>query len=217
MAALVLLSGGLDSTVAAALHRAAGGDLALALFVDYGQRAAAPEARAAEAVAGALGCPFLVTALPLLGELPGGALTDRDSALPAPGPGGLEGEEARASAAAVWVPNRNGLLVHLAAAVAEARGLDEVVVGFNREEAQTFPDNGVAFVRALNASLALSTRNGVRVVGPTLELTKAELVAAGRRVGAPLELAWSCYEAGPEPCGRCESCRRRERAEGAAG
>ncbi len=217
MAALVLLSGGLDSTVAATLYRASGGQLALGLFVDYGQRAVEPESQAAMAVGRVLGCDVLRTELPLLGSLPGGALTHPGAELPTPGLDELDGAAAQASAAAVWVPNRNGLLVNLAAAVAEAHGLDEVVVGFNKEEAATFPDNGAPFVQALDRCLALSTRNHVRVVAPTLALTKAGLVAEGRRVGAPIGLAWSCYEAGPEPCGRCESCRRRQRAEGASG
>jgi 7-cyano-7-deazaguanine synthase len=214
MAALVLLSGGLDSTVAAALYAADGGTLACGLFVDYGQRAALPERQAAEAVAGALGFELLCTDLPLLGEITTTALVDSSVELPTPDPERLDADAA-AHADAVWVPNRNGLLVNLAAALAEARGLDTVVVGFNAEEAATFPDNGPRFLVNLNAVLADSTRGAVSVVAPTLDLTKAELLARGLDVGAPTELAWSCYGAGPTPCGRCESCLRRQRAQSA--
>lgn len=217
MAALALLSGGLDSTVAAALHRAAGGEVALGLFVDYGQRAAGPEREAALAVGRALGFEVVCTEQPLLAEITATALVDRSAEMPAPDPERLD-EGAAASADLVWVPNRNGLLVNLAAALAEARGLDTVIVGFNAEEAATFPDNGPRFLASLNAALEDSTRGAVRVAAPTLELTKAELLARGREVGAPVELSWSCYEGGPEPCGRCESCLRRRRAEaGTAG
>lgn len=216
MSALVLLSGGLDSTVAAALARADGLSLELGLFVEYGQRALLSEGRAAEAVAAALGFPLRRVALPLLAEVTRTALVDRDASLPHPTVEGLD-RDANASADAVWVPNRNGLFVNLAAAVAEAGGLSTVLVGFNREEAATFPDNGAPFLDALNACLAFSTRGRVRVAAPTLHMSKAELLAAGRRVGAPVHLSWSCYEAGDVPCGRCESCRRRERAEQGAG
>jgi len=213
MPALALLSGGLDSTVAAALHAAAGGEVALGLFVDYGQRAALPERQAALAVGRALGFEVLCTEQPLLGEITATALVDRSRDLPEPDPERLD-DTAAATADAVWVPNRNGLLVNLAAAVAEARGLDTVVVGFNAEEAVTFPDNGPRFLANLNAALADSTRGAVTVSAPTIELTKAELLARGREVGAPVDATWSCYGAGPEPCGRCESCLRRRRAEG---
>lgn len=212
MSALVLLSGGLDSTVAAALAQADGRELAVGLFVDYGQRAAEPEARAARAVCAALGMECLETRLPLLAEVTRTALVDREAGLPEPDPERLD-LDAQASADAVWVPNRNGLLIHLAAAVAEARGLEVVLVGFNAEEAASFPDNGPGFLDALNASLAFSTRGAVRVEAPTLAMTKVELLAAGLAVGAPVEASWSCYAGGEEPCGRCESCRRRARAE----
>jgi len=212
--ALVLLSGGLDSTVAAALYRARSGPVALGLCVDYGQRAARREAEAALAVGAALGFPVQLAGLPLLAEVTGTALVARDRPLPQPELQRLDAEAA-GNADAVWVPNRNGLLVNLAAALAEARGLDVVVVGFNAEEAATFPDNSARFVERLNACLQDSTRGRVRVECPTLRLSKAQLLAEGRAVGAPVHLAWSCYEGGVAPCGRCESCRRRQRAEAA--
>lgn len=218
MSALVLLSGGLDSTVAAALLASRGESVDLGLFVDYGQRAACREETSAVAVGRALGFEVLCTGLPFLGQLSSGsALVRRDRELPSPEEAELSGPVAQASADAVWVPNRNGILVNLAAGVAESRGLDSVIVGFNREEAATFPDNSPAFVEALNRSLDSSTRGRVKVVAPLLDLDKAALLAAGRAVGAPVELSWSCYEGGERPCGRCESCRRRSRAEAALG
>lgn len=215
MPALVLLSGGLDSTVAAAVQARRPGGVALGLCVDYGQRAARREAQAADAVGRELGFGVVHTALPLLAEITATALVRRDVPLPQPEPGRLDAE-APATADAVWVPNRNGLLVNLAAAVAEARGLELVVVGFNAEEAATFPDNSESFVVHLNACLRESTRGRVTVEAPLLHLDKAGLLAEGRRVGAPVHLAWSCYEGGEQPCGRCESCRRRARAEARA-
>ena len=213
ISALILISGGLDSTVAASLYRAAGGVLSWGLFIDYGQRAVEQEERAALAVGKALGVDVLCTAVPLLGALAGNALVDGKQALPHPGLGDLDGPEALASADAVWIPNRNGVLLNLAAAVAESYSLEVVVVGFNKEEAATFPDNSSDYLDSLNACFAYSTRGSVRVESPTLEMSKIELYAAGMAVGAPLEVTWSCYDGGERPCGECESCRRRSRAE----
>ncbi len=209
--ALALLSGGLDSAVAVALHLQSGGTIALGLFVDYGQRAVGPEERAARAVGAALGFPLRTTTLPLLAEVTRTALVSDTAALPRPDPADLE-QGAAASADAVWVPNRNALLVNLAAALAEAEGLGTVIVGFNAEEAVTFPDNSEPFLRLLDRCLDLSTRGTVGVSCPTLSMTKAEIWSAGIAAGLPLALTWSCYEGGDEPCGTCESCRRRERA-----
>lgn len=210
---MILISGGLDSTVAASLYQAAGGKLGWGLFIDYGQRAVQQEERAALAVGKALGVEVLCTAVPLLGALAGNALVDGKQELPHPELGDLDGPEAMATADAVWIPNRNGVLLNLAAAVAEAQSLEVVVVGFNKEEAATFPDNSSEYLRSLNACFAYSTRGSVRVESPTLQMSKIELYAAGMAVGAPLDVTWSCYDGGEQPCGQCESCRRRARAE----
>jgi 7-cyano-7-deazaguanine synthase len=216
MAAVVLLSGGLDSTVAfkAALDT---GGVALALTFDYGQRAAPREIEAAGEIAARFGVEHRAIALPWLAEETRTALVDRSRAVPRPDPRDLDSARAHETAAAVWVPNRNGVFVNIAAAFAEARGADSVVVGFNREEGATFPDNTEAYARAATAALALSTLSGVRVEAPTVALDKKEIVRLGRRIGAPIERAWSCYFGNPEPCGACESCLRFARAIEAAG
>ena len=212
MSALALLSGGLDSTIASSLYLADGGILSRALFVHYGQKAAESEERAARAVGEALGILVERVDLPILAAITRTALVSDDLELPEPDEATLD-ETALATADAVWVPNRNGLLLNLAAALAEAEGHEHVLVGFNAEEAQAFPDNGAVFVERVNRALELSTRGAVSVVAPTLHMTKRELLQAGRAVGAPVDLAWSCYRGGESPCGRCESCCRRERAE----
>jgi 7-cyano-7-deazaguanine synthase len=211
MRAVVLLSGGLDSVVAATLAARAL-TLVLALTADYGQRAAACEIRAARQVAAHLGIPHETVPLPWVGRVAGDALTSAGRALPQPSANDLDAAAAYDTAAAVWVPNRNGLLVNVAGVYAEALGCEAIVCGFNAEEAATFSDNGAEYVDMASAALALSTRCQVRVVSPTLPLTKAEIVRRAREVGAPLDLVWSCYEAGPAPCWRCESCMRLRRA-----
>lgn len=206
--AVALLSGGLDSGVAAGLFRAAGGDLLQALFVDYGQRAAGPEASASQRLAERWQVPWRRVAMPWLqevGKLAGSALLDTTTALPT---GTAERPGDADSAARVWVPARNAVFVAVAAAFAEALAADQVLAGFNREEAATFPDNSAAFVAAGTAFLALGTRSQVAVASPTLAMDKRQIVAAARSLGLAASDFWSCYAAGPGPCGVCESCLR---------
>ncbi len=216
--AIILLSGGLDSTVAAWLLRPEV-EPVLALTVDYGQKAARRELAAAYKIALQLGVPHRTVFIPFLREAARGALTDPRAEIPRPSLADLDdtlGAGAR-NAAQVWVPNRNGALIAMAATWAESNDVEHVVCGFNREEAATFPDNSQAFIDATNAALAFSTRNHVSVLAPTIAMDKSAIVAAGRAAGAPLDMCWSCYLAGDTPCGRCESCLRFRRALAANG
>jgi 7-cyano-7-deazaguanine synthase len=213
MPAVVLLSGGLDSAVNLKLALEETG-VALALTFDYGQKAAAREINAAAAMCRALGASHRVIELPWLAEICSTALVNPELEPPRLTPEQLgearvtEGETARA----VWVPNRNGIFIAIAAAFAESLGAGLVVTGFNAEEAATFPDNSAAFAAAATESLRFSTANGVRVRSYTQDLTKSGIVRLGRKIGAPLELVWSCYYGGDAPCGECESCVRFMRA-----
>src|SRR6185295_12937838 len=123
MAAVVLLSGGLDSTVALKAARDAGGG-ALALTFDYGQRAARREIEASRAIAGRLGVEHRTIEAPWLAEITRTALVDPSADVPLPSPADLDSPRARETARKVWVPNRNGVFVNVAAAFAESRGAD---------------------------------------------------------------------------------------------
>ena len=215
MKAISLLSGGLDSTVATWLA-ARDMTLALALTCDYGQRAAAREIEAAAHLAAALGVPHKIVPLPWVKEIAQDALTDASRPLPELTPEELDSKAAAQSAAAVWVPNRNGLLLNIAGVFAEALHCGAIVVGFNAEEGTTFPDNTPAFMHAAQRAFSFSTQQGLQVVSPTAAMTKREIVRAGYDIGAPLEFVWSCYEGGPAPCRKCEFCLRSARAFGKA-
>ena len=216
MKAISLLSGGLDSVVATWLA-AREMDLALAITCDYGQRAAEREIWAASQVAAALGVPHQVVPLPWVAEIAGDALTSHERPLPKLSAEQLDSEAAKQSAAAVWVPNRNGLLLAVAGVYADALGCEAIIVGFNAEEAATFSDNTDSYARAATVAFAYSTRVRCKVTSPTVSMTKQQIVEAGKTAGAPLDLCWSCYEAGPAQCGACESCLRSRRAFEAAG
>ena len=196
--AVVLLSGGLDSVVS--LARADNEmEIRLVLFVNYGQRALERERVAVVAVANYYGLPFREVDLGWLGAL--GPKGMRGDATPDEiPPGDLN------SLDAVWIPNRNGLFLNVAAAFAEAYECQYVVTGFNRDEAVAFPDNRPEYVMHVNKGLELSTRNRVQAVSFTQDLGKPEIIALGVELCAPLSVIWSCYDGGDMMCGRCASC-----------
>ena len=213
MKSVALLSGGLDSVVATNVAARKPGGVALALTFDYGQRSARREAKAARAVASELGITWKLIKLPWLAELLPAALGQGAGTLPRPKAEELEStSRSRETARAVWVPNRNGVFLNIAAAHAEAIGAGSVVAGFNKEEAATFPDNSADYMKRVSSAFALSTRNKVRVVSPTARLDKAAIVRLGMKLGAPLDKVWSCYSGGTKMCAECESCSRLLRA-----
>ena len=112
----------------------------------------------------------------------------------------------------VWIPNRNGVFLNVAAAFAESLGADTIVTGFNAEEAAAFPDNSTQFIEACNAAFKFSTRNAVRAVSYTAEMDKARIFELALEHDVPLELVWPCYLGGESICGECESCVRFLRA-----
>jgi 7-cyano-7-deazaguanine synthase len=213
--AVVLLSAGLDSTVSLALAHAEGAAVAQALTFDYGQRAAAPEIERARQIAAHYGIPLEVIDLPWLGALTTTALAAHSSAeVPEVAIESLDSiaTVTLQSAKQVWVPNRNGLFVNIAAVWADSKGYDAILVGFNAEEAATFPDNTPQFAQAITHSLAYSTQNQPQVRSEVQHLNKVEIFQAALRLDVPLHLIWSCYHAGPHHCGKCESCSRLLRA-----
>jgi 7-cyano-7-deazaguanine synthase len=222
--AIALLSGGLDSGTGLAMWLARE-DHAVELCVtfDYGQRSAAAEHRHAARLAGRFGLPSQRLELPWLRDaarragsalVPGGVGQGGDITgggdLPSAGTADAPGDAA--SAAAVWVPARNLVFLAIAASLAEAAGAGFVLAGFNREEAETFPDNSAPFVAAVDEALRFGTRSRVRICSPTIEMEKVGIVAEARRQGMTESDFWSCYRSGPEPCGTCESCVRSRRA-----
>ncbi|MFC1516963.1 7-cyano-7-deazaguanine synthase QueC [Candidatus Margulisiibacteriota bacterium] len=188
--------------------------IALALTFDYGQRAANKEMQSAKLMAQQYGLPHKIIKLDWLKEITKTALVDHKKMIPhlktfeLDDPSGKNLE----SAMAVWVPNRNGVFINIAAAYAESMEAEIIVTGFNWEEGQTFPDNTADFIKAANGALSFSTQKLVEVKSFISELAKAEIVHLGKSQEAPLKYIWSCYEGGEKHCWQCESCQRLYRA-----
>lgn len=214
--AVALLSSGLDSTVALAAAQKNGVHIELALTFDYGQRARAAEIRQSRKIAQYFKVPHRVLDLPWVEEFQAGLMGS--GRFPALTQSELDDVDlTRKSAKAVWVPNRNGVFLEIAAGIAENIGAHRIIVGFNKEEAATFPDNSKEYIQAINAALAFSTANHVKVDSPTANLSKREIVELGIQLDVPFELLWSCYDDEKEMCGECESCQRLKRAFSANG
>ncbi len=202
--AVVLLSGGLDSTVALA-WAVRQYDVKRGIFVGYGHKAFKMEATAVTGIAWHYKVEVTNVTLPFYTEVRQSfAALNRDRA----SEGSPEGRGKTDEVRRVWAPNRNMVFVSIAAAFAEALGCEAVVAGFNAEEAEQFPDNSAEFVKRMNRALELSTLSRVRLACPLIELRKAEILRMGVELDAPLELIYSCYEGDEMMCGECMSCVR---------
>ncbi len=212
MKSLVLLSSGLDSTVN--LYQAVRKtEVVTALTFDYSQRAAKKELSCARGLARKLGVPHKIVQLPFFQDFPQSSLTNKSKKIP-------KGRElkidhlktSQKSAKSVWVPNRNGIFLNIAAGFAEALGAQLIIPGFNIEEASTFPDNSSGFLKALDQGFAFSTSNHVKTHCYTTHLNKTQIVRLGEKLKVDWSLIWPCYHSGKKWCGECESCLRSLRA-----
>ena len=215
---LVVLSGGLDSTVCLALaaERAHPRERLVALTFDYGQRHRIELERAA-AVAAHFGADHLVVRLDA-SAWGGSALTDAAIDVP----DAADGAGDAAAIPVTYVPARNLIFLSVAMGVAEARDLDAVTIGVNALDYSGYPDCRPEFISSFAATAALALKRGVEgnpieVRTPLLDLTKADIVRLGVSLGAPLDLTWSCYRGDDRPCGTCDACGLRAKGFAEAG
>ncbi len=210
--ALVLLSAGLDSSVnlyEAHLQL----DVVMALTFNYGQKAASQEMTAARNLAAGLKIFHKVVDLPFFSDFNKSSLLVAGEDIPTGKNVDIHSlEVSHETAKSVWVPNRNGIFLNIAAGFAEALGVGVVIPGFNAEEAATFPDNTEDYIKALDHSFSFSTANNIKIKCFTSSLNKAEIVLRALELKMPLEKIWPCYFAGARWCGQCESCLRSKNA-----
>ncbi|MEK2645703.1 7-cyano-7-deazaguanine synthase QueC [Bdellovibrio sp. BCCA] len=215
---VVLLSAGLDSTVnvyEAIKHHH---EVVLALTFNYGQRAAKKEMEASAKIAAHLNIPHKIVDLPWFKDFNKSSLLVEDQDVPTGAQVAIDDlEKSEETKKSVWVPNRNGIFLNIAAAFAEALGAHAVIPGFNAEEAATFPDNSKEFMDASTKAFRYSTSNHVTVGCYTVHMKKPDIVRLGQGLKIPWELIWPCYFSGDKWCGQCESCQRSKRAFASAG
>jgi 7-cyano-7-deazaguanine synthase len=217
---VVILSGGLDSTTCMALAAKDGDRPPLALSFDYGQSHRIELERAAK-VAAHYGAERLLVAIDTR-AWGGSALTDSSVEIPRPTAPTDRNEADSVDIPVTYVPARNSIFLAVALGVAEARDADAVYLGVNALDYSGYPDCRPAFVEAFRAVAAVGQKRGlegrpVDIRTPLVDLTKAQIIRLALDLGAPVELTWSCYRAGPEPCGDCDACQLRARGFAEAG
>ena len=203
--AVVVVSGGMDSTVLA--YQSVGLFEQVDLVsVDYGQRHHTELAYAA-ATAERLGCRHDVVHLPVNSYLDGSALTDGTVDVP-------HGHYAAETMASTVVPNRNAMLISVAYGVAVARSADAVLVGVHAGDHHVYPDCRPEFIDALDRALRIGNEGLGHVVleAPFVRRSKTDICRLGGRLGVVWEETWSCYEGGDVHCGRCGTCVERREA-----
>jgi len=195
---VILLSGGLDSLVALGVCKDEYG-VDLAITFNYGQKSVKHEIEASKNICRYYGINHKIITLDWLREITNTSLvSDRD--IPVADLGTLE------SAKKVWVPNRNGLFLNIAASFADSYGYSYIIFGANKDEGNTFPDNTEEFRIKISDVFTLSTMQQPKVVAPLINYTKDDIVKIALAKSIPLEYVRSCYGSDVIHCGKCESC-----------
>ncbi len=202
MKAVLVYSGGLDSTTLLYDYRA---DIALAVSFDYGSRHNAREIAFAREHCRELGIPHLVIPLDFIGRYFRSSLLLSGDSIP-------EGSYAEENMRSTVVPFRNGIMLAIAAGLAESRDLDTVLIANHSGDHAIYPDCRPAFIDAFDAATAAGTYNGVRIVSPYCRLTKREIALRGQALGVDFARTYSCYKGGEKHCGRCGTCQERKEA-----
>lgn len=207
--ALAVISGGLDSTVALYLasqkYRIAGG-----VFFDYSQKACRWEKQACRKLAARLDMPLHSIDLTWMAETSCSALIKKNKSIPILKQKDLtKRNKLVQTAGRVMVQNRNMIFLSCAASIAAEQGCQYIIVGFNAEEAGTFPDNSENFLDSMNTSLLASLKPlKVKVIAPTIRMTKKDIIHTACRKNFDLSTVYSCYHGRKRMCGKCESCMR---------
>ena len=208
--AVVLLSGGMDSSVCAAL--AVRDYDAAAVHVSYGQRTQERERQSFLAICQRLKIhDRLMVQNEAFRAIGGSALTDESIAVP-------DAEDIGRDIPVTYVPFRNAHFLAVAVSWAEVLGAEKVYIGAVEADSSGYPDCRPAYYKAFNEVVKTGTKDGrIEILTPLIAMRKAEIVRLGLELGAPFDLTWSCYSREDEACGVCDSCVLRLRAFEAAG
>ncbi len=208
--AISVLSGGLDCTVSTSVFAQ---DWEIhAITFNYGQKAFKRELKAARDICEKMGWTHEVIDLPWLAKISTSSLNTTEE-IPEVSFNDLDDiKKSSKTASSVWVPARNMVFTSIAVSYAESIGAEKIIVGWDAEEAATFPDNSKEFLNTFNELIDVGSPENIKIEAPAIDLSKEEIVKLGVEVSAPMELSYSCYKGGDKHCGVCESCMRRKRA-----
>ncbi len=201
--ALCIISGGMDSTLAAYVTKQEGYDI-VALHFNYGQRTQERELQAFRKITDALGVVQKYEIdLPFFKKIGASALTDESIEVPKEG--------IKPGVPVTYVPFRNGIFLSIAAAIAEKEHCEAMVIGVVEEDSSGYPDCRESYIQAMQKAINLGTKEEthIEILRPLVRLSKEEIVLKALAHEVPLELTWSCYQNSDKACGVCDSCRLR--------
>lgn len=214
MKAIVLSSGGVDSTtcLAVAVDKY-GADNVISLSVYYGQKHE-KELRAARDVAEYYKvCHIELDLEPIFKDSDCSLLSHSEEDIPKESYG-KQLAKTKGKPVTTYVPFRNGLFLSVAASIAISNGCGEIYYGAHADDSagSAYPDCSDEFTSAMREAIKTGSGSGLTVVAPFVRCNKAEVIRKGLELGTPYELTWSCYEGGEKPCGRCGTCIDRQKA-----
>lgn len=204
---LIVLSGGLDSIT---LLHAEKDSIALAVTFDYGSNHNSREIACAQHHCEKLGIDHIVIPLSFMGEYFHSSLLEGAEAIP-------EGNYDESNMKSTVVPFRNGIMLSIAAGLAESQGLTRVLLANHAGDHTIYPDCRPVFVDAMGAAIKAGTYEGIELYAPYTNITKADIVAIGSKLKIDYSTTYSCYKGGEKHCGKCGTCRERQEAFQVAG
>ncbi|MCR8695613.1 MULTISPECIES: 7-cyano-7-deazaguanine synthase QueC [Campylobacter] len=197
--ALCIISGGMDSAVAAATAKSDGYEI-VGLHFDYSQRTMQKERECFEKICDDLGVidRFVINA-DFIADVGGNALTDRSVEIP-------KNSLNSTDMPVTYVPFRNGVFLSIAASVAQVQKCEAIYIGLVEVDGSGYPDCKLEFLEAMNKAVNLGTNCEFIFKAPLIGLSKAQIVVKAYKLGVDLSNTWSCYESGDLACGECDSC-----------
>ena len=199
---LMVLSGGLDSTTMLYEYQ---DRIALALSFHYGSNHNDKEIEFAKLHCERLNIPHMIIRLPFIKQFFKSSLLEGAEAIP-------EGNYDEENMKSTVVPFRNGIMLSIAAGIAENNKLQYVMLANHAGDHTIYPDCRPAFVDAMSKAIEAGTWNNVQLLTPYTNISKTDIVRHGMQLGIKYNETWSCYKGGDEPCGVCGTCREREEA-----
>ncbi len=199
---IIILSGGLDSTTMLYEYKE---QIALALSFDYGSNHNKKELSFASLHCKMLGIQHIIIPLEFIHQYFHSSLLEGADAVP-------EGEYNDENMRSTVVPFRNGIMLAIAAGMAENNGLKQILMANHSGDHAIYPDCRPEFVKAMDAAIEAGTYDGVRLFTPYTNLTKADIAHHGKVLGIDYSETWSCYKGGEVHCGKCGTCTERREA-----